>query len=76
MDLLDPGTYDAKLAIVSPVWDSPGFDPYENVAAKVIRSSTLGNVMDMDLIDPGFYSGTIVRSSTPSLEGLQEDSII
>ena len=51
MDLLDPGFYNAKLASNSRVWESPGFDPYENVAAKLV-------------------------STSPSLEGLQEDNII
>ena len=76
MDLLDPGFYDAKLASTSNVWESPGFDPYENVAAKVIRAST-GDVMDMDLLDPGFYDAKLVSGSASlDLEGLQSDNII
>ena len=53
MDLLDLGFYDAKVtSSSSPSWESPGFDPYENVAAKVIRASSTGNAFDMDLLDP------------------------
>ena len=38
MDLLDPGVYDAKLGRTFSVWQSPGFDPYEDVAAKLISA--------------------------------------
>ena len=75
MDLVDPGIYDARLAGTSSVWESPGFDPYENVAAKVIRTSSTANVIDMDLLDPGFYDANVVRTS-PRWEGLHEDNII
>ncbi len=62
MDLLDPGFYDAKLVSTSSVWESPGFDPYEDLAAKVIRTSSTANVIDMDLLDPGFYDAKVIRS--------------
>ena len=75
MDLLDPGIYDAKLARVSSVWESPGFDPYEDMPSKVIRSSNTGSAFDMDLLDPGFYDAKVVNTS-PSLEGLESDNII
>ncbi len=69
MDLLDPGFYDAKvIRSTSPSWESPGFDPYEDVAAKVIRTSSPGNVMDMDLLDPGFYEAKVIRSTSPIWE--------
>ena len=49
------------------------FNPYEDVAAKVVRS---GGAFDMDLIDPGSYDSKLVRSTSADLEGLQEDNII
>ena len=64
MDLLDPGFYDAKvIRSTSPSWESPGFDPYEDVAAKVIRSGTSALGFDMDLLDPGFYNAKLVPTS-------------
>ena len=64
IDLLDPGFYDAKLVRTSSVWQSPGFDPYEDVAAKLVRSSSTANVIDMDLLDPGFYDAKVIRTSS------------
>ena len=75
IDLLDPGFYDAKLVSVSSVWESPGFDPYEDMPSKVIRSSNTGSAFDMDLLDPGIYDAKLV-STSPSLEGLESDNII
>ena len=42
----------------------------------MVRSSGASNSFDMDLIDPGFYDAKLVRSTSPSLESLQEDNII
>ena len=64
MDLLDPGFYNAIVVRTSRVWESPGFDPYEDVAAKVIRSGTSAAGYDMDLFDPGVYDAKAVRSGT------------
>ncbi len=72
MDLLDPGIYDTKLVSKSSVWESDGVDPYENVAAKSVRT---GSAMDLDLLDPGFYDAKLAGAST-GIEGLQEDNII
>ena len=74
MDLLDPGFYDAKLARTSPVWESDGVDPYENVEFKSVISNT-GSWMDMDLLDPGFYDDELART-TSNIEGLEQDNII
>jgi|TARA_B100001971_G_scaffold73427_2_gene67770 hypothetical protein len=57
---------------VLPLWKSDGVDPYENVAAKLVRT---GNSYDMDLIDPGFYDSKVTLSSN-GIESLQEDNII
>ena len=64
MDLLDPGIYDAKLVRTSSVWESPGFDPYEDVAAKSVRSNSSTGAFDMDLLDPGIYDAKLVRTSS------------
>ena len=71
MDLLDPGFYDAKLISASSM-EKRWRRPYENVAAKRVRT---GNSYDMDLIDPGFYDSKVTLRSN-GIESLQEDNII
>ncbi|MCI0864817.1 MAG: hypothetical protein J4N69_11300, partial [Chloroflexi bacterium] len=75
MDLLDPGIYDAKLVRTSSVWESPGFDPYEDVAAKSVRTGSTAHGFDMDLLDPGIYDAKLVSTSS-DLGGLHDDNII